>query len=60
MIVPGIIDTGRTIPTACGYDTFNDFTWQGNTIRWHNGGNMVYCQLNTDGETYHYIAIYAN
>ena len=60
MLVPGIVDSGRSLPVEGGYDTSNQFTWDGSAIRWYNLGNMDFCQLNTKGETYHYIAVYAN
>ena len=59
MIVPGLVDSGKSVPVATGGNGYNSFSWSGNTLSWHNYDSAS-TQLNTEGRIYQYYAVYAN
>ncbi len=59
IIVPGMVDSGKSVPVATDGNGYNTFSWSGNTLSWYNYDSAS-TQLNTEGRIYQYYAIYAN
>lgn len=56
-IFSGYPDQGASTPPAGDNNATNVFTWSGSTLSWYNSLSSYY-QLNDEGETYHYLALY--